>query len=67
MELISPMTPIGLIITLVLLFSFQGDLLLDQPLHIALIAVPLIIQTVVMYATSPSASWMHVQFQYPSV
>ena len=52
MELISPMTPIGLIITLVLLFSFQGDLLLDQPLHIALIAVPLIIQTVVMYATT---------------
>lgn len=40
-----PLTIIGLLLTLVLLFSFQGDVILGNPLHIALIAVPLIIQT----------------------
>jgi ACR3 family arsenite transporter len=52
MDLIAPLTPIGLIITLVLLFSFQGDVLLDDPLHIALIAVPLSVQTIVVYAVT---------------
>ena len=61
-RLISPMTPVGLIITLVLLFSFQGDLLLEQPLHIALIAIPLTIQTVVMYAvTLQLMKWRRVR------
>lgn len=46
---IAPVTPVGLIITLVLLFAFQGELILANPLHIALIAVPLIIQTVVIF------------------
>ena len=63
-ELISPMTPVGLIITLVLLFSFQGDLLLEQPLHIALIAIPLTIQTVVMYAvTLQLMKWRRVRHE----
>jgi ACR3 family arsenite transporter len=35
----------GLLLTLVLIFSFQGDVILSNPLHIALISVPLIIQT----------------------
>jgi len=35
----------GLLLTLVIIFSFQGDVILDNPLHIGLIAVPLIIQT----------------------
>lgn len=43
-------TPTGLIATLVVLFSFQGDVILDNPLHIALIAVPLIAQTVLIYS-----------------
>lgn len=38
-------TEIGLLITLVLIFSFQGKVILSNPFHIALIAVPLIIQT----------------------
>ena len=42
---IAPVTPAGLIVTLVLLFSFQGETILQNPLHIALIAVPLTIQT----------------------
>ncbi len=35
----------GLLLTLVIIFSFQGDVILSNPIHIALIAVPLIIQT----------------------
>jgi ACR3 family arsenite transporter len=49
MKRIGPITPIGLIITLVLLFAFQGEVILDNPLHIALIAVPLIIQTFLIF------------------
>lgn len=35
----------GLLLTLVIIFSFQGKRILDNPLHILLIAVPLVIQT----------------------
>ena len=45
MKRIGPVTPMGLIITLVLLFAFQGEVILDRPLVIALIAVPLLIQS----------------------
>lgn len=46
---IAPVTPAGLIVTLVVLFAFQGDVLLENPFHIALIAVPLTIQTVFIF------------------
>ncbi len=46
---ISSVTPAGLIVTLVVLFAFQGDVLLENPFHIALIAVPLTIQTVFIF------------------
>ena len=46
---LSVVTPSGLILTLVLLFAFQGDVILDNPTHIALIAVPLTIQTVFIF------------------
>lgn len=38
-------TTIGLLLTLVMIFSFQGDIILENPLHIVLIAIPLILQT----------------------
>ena len=38
-------TTIGLLLTLVMIFSFQGNTILEKPLHIVLIAVPLILQT----------------------
>lgn len=41
-----PWTVIGLLATVVLLFGFQGDTLLNRPLVILLIAVPLIVQSV---------------------
>ena len=49
MKRIGPVTPAALIVTLVLLFAFQGDVILQNPLHIALIAVPLIVQTVLIF------------------
>ncbi|NIC07892.1 ACR3 family arsenite efflux transporter [Billgrantia bachuensis] len=49
MKRIGPVTPAGLIVTLVLLFAFQGEVILEAPLHIVLIAIPLIIQTVLIF------------------
>jgi len=49
MKRVGPITPIGLIITLVLLFAFQGEVILKAPLHIVLIAIPLIIQTFLVF------------------
>jgi ACR3 family arsenite efflux pump ArsB len=37
------------LLTLILIFSFQGEVILANPLHILLIAVPLIIQTVLIF------------------
>lgn len=39
----------GLLLTLILIFSFQGDIILNKPFHIALIAVPLILQTFLIF------------------
>ncbi|MBP6064696.1 ACR3 family arsenite efflux transporter [Bacteroides sp.] len=39
----------GLLLTLIILFSFQGETILNNPLHILLIAIPLIIQTVLIF------------------
>ena len=43
-------TTVGLLLTLVLIFAFQGNTILDNPLHIVLIAVPLIVQTFLVFA-----------------
>jgi ACR3 family arsenite transporter len=45
----SNLTIIGLLLTLVIIFSFQGNVILNNPLHIGLIAVPLILQTVLIF------------------
>lgn len=42
-------TIVGLLLTLVLIFSFQGGVILGNPLHILLIAVPLILQTALIF------------------
>lgn len=42
-------TIIGLLLTLVIIFSFQGDIIIGKPMHIALIAVPLILQTFLIF------------------
>jgi ACR3 family arsenite transporter len=42
-------TIIGLLLTLIIIFSFQGEIIIENPFHIALIAVPLTIQTFVIF------------------
>ena len=42
-------TTVGLLLMLVLLFSFQGEVIINHPLHILMIAVPLIIQTFLIF------------------
>lgn len=45
LHLLTPVTVIALLITLVLLFSFKGNMILSNPLTILWIAIPLFIQT----------------------
>ncbi|HEX8012803.1 MAG TPA: ACR3 family arsenite efflux transporter, partial [Casimicrobiaceae bacterium] len=49
----------ALLLTLVLLFAFQGEQLLKQPLVIALLAVPIVIQ---VYLNSALAYWLNRRF-----
>lgn len=39
----------GLLLTLIIIFSFQGQIIVDNPLNIVLIAIPLIIQTFLIF------------------
>lgn len=48
----------GLLVTLVLIFSFQGHVILENPLHIVLIAIPLIIQTFLIFSLGYGASYL---------
>lgn len=50
LPLLTPVTIVSLLVTLVLLFSFKGEVILANPLTILWIAVPLFIQTVVIFA-----------------
>ncbi|MCH5229460.1 MAG: ACR3 family arsenite efflux transporter [Muribaculaceae bacterium] len=43
-------TTIGLLLTLIILFSFQGKTIVENPLHIILISLPLILQTVLIFS-----------------
>jgi len=45
LKYLSPIAISALLVTLVLLFAFKGELIVNNPLHILLIAVPLLIQT----------------------
>ena len=40
-------TTLGLLLTLIIIFSFQGNILLEKPLYVLLIAVPLILQNLI--------------------
>lgn len=50
LHFLTPVTITALLITLVLLFSFKGDVIVARPLTILWIAIPLFIQTVVIFA-----------------
>ena len=48
----NPVTTIGLLVMLVLLFTMQAELIISNPVHILLIAVPLILQTFLIFGIS---------------
>lgn len=50
-------TTVGLLLTLIIIFSFQGDVILSNPFHILLIAVPLILQNLITFALVYFSAW----------
>ncbi|MCB1741251.1 MAG: ACR3 family arsenite efflux transporter, partial [Gammaproteobacteria bacterium] len=60
---VKPFSVIGLLATVVLLFGFQGQVILDRPLLIALIAVPLLLQSYGIFAIAYlAAMWLRIPF-----
>jgi len=55
---IKPASIISLLLTVVLLFGFQGPVILSQPVLIALIAVPIIIQSYGIFALGYAWAWV---------
>jgi ACR3 family arsenite transporter len=49
LQVLTPITIIALLITLVLLFSFKGEVIIGNPLTILWIAIPLFIQTILIF------------------
>ena len=54
---VKPISVLGLLATVVLLFGFQGQVILDRPLLIALIAAPLIIQSYGIFVIAYAGAW----------
>ena len=59
LDLLQPVSLIALLATLILLFAFQGEQILAQPLVIALLAVPILIQ---VYFNAGLAYWLSRRF-----
>lgn len=49
LQFLDPIAITALLVTLILLFAFKGDLIIESPLHILLIAIPLFVQTNVIF------------------
>ena len=49
LHVLTPITIIALLITLILLFSFKGEVIISNPLTIVWIAIPLFIQTMLIF------------------
>jgi arsenite transporter len=54
---VKPFSILGLLATVVLLFGFQGHVLVEDPLLIALITVPLLIQSYGIFVIAYAAAW----------
>ena len=54
---VKPFSILGLLATVVLLFGFQGHVIVEDPLLIALIAVPLLIQSYGIFVLAYAAAW----------
>jgi ACR3 family arsenite transporter len=60
MARVGPWSIAALLVTLVLLFAFQGQAILQQPLVIALLAVPILVQ---VFFNSALAYWLNRRFK----
>ncbi len=47
---LTPVSTVALLVTLILLFSFKGEIIVKNPLTIVWIAIPLFIQTIFIYS-----------------
>jgi len=52
LHILTPITIVALLLTLILLFSFKGGVIIDNPLTILWIAIPLAIQTILIFAVT---------------
>lgn len=60
---LEPVTQVGLLVTLILIFIFQGEKIVQFPLHILLIAVPLVLQTYLIFLIGYfGARWLKVPY-----
>lgn len=55
---LAPVTITALLATLVIIFIFQGRIIVSNPLHILLIAVPLTIQTYLIFTIAYGWAWL---------
>lgn len=55
---VKPVSVLGLLATVVLLFGFQGGIILEQPMLIGLITVPLLIQSYGIFAIAYAAAYL---------
>jgi len=60
---LTPVAITALLVTLVVLFTLKGEVIVDNPGHIAMIAVPLFIQTMLIFALGYGvARWMRLRY-----
>jgi ACR3 family arsenite transporter len=55
---VKPFSIIGLLGTVVLLFGFQGQVILEKPVLIGIIAIPLLIQSYGIFLIAYGAAWL---------
>ncbi len=64
LHLLTPVTITALLVTLILLFSFKGDVILANPLTILWIAIPLVLQTVLIFTLAYAlARWLRLSYR----
>jgi ACR3 family arsenite transporter len=64
LHLLTPITIVALLLTLVLLFSFKGEVITSNPLTILWIAVPLFVQTMLIFTiTYAAARWLKLSYR----
>ncbi len=61
---LGPTALLGLLYTIVIMFALQGDRILDVPLDVVRIAIPLLVYFVVMFGLAFVVSW-RLGFDYP--